>query len=138
MKKIIALLCLLGMIPVPHIFAETSGKTVCPKPQSLQDPAENDKEELKHALSHGLISKTYGRNPNYLDYEVEVMSPMKELTGTNKSYYHMAIQQCGKGAADRSWFVRLRFPKVHSMMALGEFFAAKNNENRWTIWFRYH
>ncbi|WP_028403457.1 hypothetical protein [Ectobacillus panaciterrae] len=138
MRKIFVFLCLLLMVPFSHASAEASGNTVCPKTQLLQEPSNQDKEELNAALSHYLISKVYGRNPKYLDYRLEVITPMKELKGTDKSYYYMAIQNCGREVANRSWFVRLRFPKMHNAASFGEIFVVKDQTNQWSVWFRYH
>ncbi|MFX3659614.1 MAG: hypothetical protein ACE3JN_05925 [Ectobacillus sp.] len=120
--------------------AEAVNKTVCPKAGDVLDTSsQRDKEALIQALPHDVISKTYGKNPKFLEYEVEIVRPMNELTGTDKAYYHMAIQNCGIDVANHSWFVRLRFPKVAAMgsSAVGEMFIVKDKTMHWRVWFQY-
>ncbi|MEE3952767.1 hypothetical protein [Peribacillus frigoritolerans] len=51
----------------------------------------------------------------------------------------MAKTFCGKEIAEKSWLVRLDFPKAPGAnLAQGQIFLAKSKEKGWFVWFRYH
>ncbi|WP_416826087.1 hypothetical protein [Ectobacillus polymachus] len=116
-------------------YAESNNEIICPKAEELTASVEQEKEELTKALSDYLVKSTYGKS--HKTWTVEVMSPLKDLKRTDASYYHMAIQKCGRNVADRSFFVRLRFTSSSQFNQMGEFFVSKDSNQKWKIWFRY-
>lgn len=49
-----------------------------------------------------------------------------------ESYYGMAKYFCGKEIADKSWLVRLDFPKASgASVGQGQIFLAKSKEEGW-------
>ncbi|WP_379968342.1 hypothetical protein [Ectobacillus sp. sgz5001026] len=115
-------------------YAESNKQVVCPKAEELSANAEQDKEEVEKALQDYIVKNMYGNNKKWT---AEVVSPLQNLKRTDASYYHIAVQQCGLTVANRSYFVRLRFPNSSQMNKLGEFFISKDSRKKWTVWFRY-
>ncbi len=134
----IVMICFVLLLTATSVQAEQVVKTVCPKTEILSVLTEQDKQELLRELPRSIIPKLYGKNPKYLDYQAEVIMPMQNLQGVEKSYYYMAIQNCGRDIANRSWFVRIRFPKMQNAYSFSEIFLAKKQNNEWIVWYQYH
>ena len=111
----------------------------CPNPNKLLQATEDDQEKLMNAL-HELIPKVYGTSQEYKEWRIEVIKPMRELTGENHDYYEMAKNFCGEEVANLSWFVRLRFPKLlpAQSASLGEIYVVQDKQHNWIVWFQYH
>ncbi|WP_155591165.1 hypothetical protein [Lysinibacillus cavernae] len=137
-KMIMPIIVMLLIFPTSFLGAIPDGLT-CPNPDTLLKTTEKDKDGLVRALNE-IIPKTYGTNPDYQEWEIEVIQPMPLLTGFEENYYKMAINFCGKRVADHSWFVRLRFPKLlpAQSASLGELYIVKDTTNKWVPWFQYH
>ncbi|RHW38452.1 hypothetical protein D1B33_06110 [Lysinibacillus yapensis] len=138
MKKI-AMLFILIAFTFPGVVSGNSLTPNCPNPESLMETSVKDKDNLIEVLNE-LIPKVYGSSLDYKEWKIEVIEPMPRLIGHEEVYYHMAINFCGKKVAEHSWFVRLRFPRLlpAQSASLGELFIAKDANNKWSAWFRYH
>ncbi|WP_251025479.1 MULTISPECIES: hypothetical protein [unclassified Bacillus (in: firmicutes)] len=51
----------------------------------------------------------------------------------------MAKTFCSKEIAEKSWLIRLDFPKATGAnLGQGQIFLAKSKEKGWFVWFQYH
>lgn len=137
MKKIIILLIIL--IWPSLAIAKERAEINCPDPNTILETTSEDEEKLIHALKE-LIPKVYGSNQKYREWKIELFKPMRNLTGNHKVYAEMATNFCGKEVANRSWFVRVRFPKLlpAESASLGEIYVVQDKQHRWSVWFQYH
>lgn len=123
-----------------HTYAQPKE---CPDPHTIEVVSIEYIDEVKKALSI-LVPVAYevGEFPElYSEWEILSLKPFP-LTEGNKGdedYYGMAKHFCGKGVADRTWLVRLHFPKVKAASgSQGQIFIAKKADSGWFVWFKYH
>ncbi|MEK4485693.1 hypothetical protein MHH81_08820 [Psychrobacillus sp. FSL H8-0484] len=117
----------------------------CPVLSELEKISLKDKKEVIEALNT-LIPKTYGTGledlPDlYTKWNVVTAKPFPKTVGNKieEGYFGMAKTFCGKEIAEKSWLVRLDFPKAPGAdLAQGQLFLAKSKEKGWFVWFRYH
>mgnify|MGYP007046088070 CR=1 FL=1 len=115
----------------------------CPVLSNLEEVTIKDKQEVVKALKT-IIPQTYEvgeSSDNYSEWNIVSAVPFPMTVGNKKEedYYGMAKYFCGKEIADKSWLVRLDFPKIQGASASqGQLFLAKNKEKGWFVWFRYH
>ncbi|MGA8941247.1 MAG: hypothetical protein WB502_00780 [Thermoactinomyces sp.] len=108
----------------------------CPKPSELISPGKNAEKEIRAALPE-LIRKAYGEDPRYKEWEVKRIISLKDPKST--PYSGIAVQQCGKRVANKSYLVELFFPQFlpSASLSQGQIFVAKTKDG-WTVWYRYH
>ncbi|MGE7837246.1 hypothetical protein [Viridibacillus arvi] len=117
----------------------------CPVLSELEKTSLKDKKEVIEALNT-LIPKTYGTGLDdlpdlYTKWNVVTAKPFPKTVGNKieEGYFGMAKTFCGKEIAEKSWLVRLDFPKAPGAdLAQGQIFLAKSKEKGWFVWFRYH
>jgi hypothetical protein len=117
----------------------------CPVLSELLETSKSDKKEVTEALKT-LIPKIYGTGLDdypdmYTKWNVVTAIPFPETVGNKKEedYFEMAKTFCGEEIAEKSWLVRLDFPKAPGAnLAQGQIFLAKSKEKGWFVWFRYH
>ncbi len=144
MKKIVVLISLLIFVLVPNqIYAQS--EVACPKLEDLKDTTIKNKDELLKELKQ-IIADTYVEGEHgdlYSEWELRTVLPFPKTVGRKQDeiYYEMAKNFCGQEVADKSWLVRLYFPKWEGISASaleGQIFLAKNKDDEWFVWFRYH
>ncbi|SFM34692.1 hypothetical protein SAMN04487943_11457 [Gracilibacillus orientalis] len=144
MKKTGVLISLLIFILVPsQIYAQPDVE--CPKLKTFENTTMEDKDELLKALKV-IVPDIYAEGEYgelYSEWEVITALPFPKTVGKEKdeAYYEMAKNFCGEEIADKSWLVRLYFPKWEGISASaleGQIFLAKSKDNEWFVWFRYH
>jgi hypothetical protein len=149
LKKVSILLLIISTILTLPLETHAQPEVKCPNINELAVTSINDKQELINALNtivpqiyeateFGQTHKEY-----YSKWEIITALPFPKTVGRKRdeNYYGMAKNFCGKEVADRSWLVRLYFPKFEgeSASALeGQLFIAKSKEKSWIVWFRYH
>ncbi|MEH7454180.1 hypothetical protein [Gottfriedia acidiceleris] len=119
--------------------------TKCPVLSDLDKTSMKNQKEVIEVLNT-LIPKTYGTGledlPDiYTKWNVVTAKPFPKTVGVKEEedYFGMAKHFCGKEIAEKSWLVRLDFPKAPGAnLAQGQIFLAKSKENGWFVWFRYH
>ncbi|MCY9141727.1 MULTISPECIES: hypothetical protein [Peribacillus] len=117
----------------------------CPVLSELEKTSIKDKKEVIKALNT-LIPKTYGTGIDdfpdiYTKWNVVTAKPFPETVGNKdeEDYFGMAKTFCGKEIAEKSWLVRLDFPKAPGAnLGQGQIFLAKSKEKGWFVWFQYH
>jgi hypothetical protein len=115
----------------------------CPDPNDLMEVPMEEVNQVLDALKHVVpISYEIGEFPEYYSkWELVTIKPFP-LTVKNsdeRDYYEMAKNFCGKEVAERSWLVRLHFPRVKAASASqGQIFLAKKKNSGWFVWFKYH
>ncbi|MGV2448105.1 UNVERIFIED_CONTAM: hypothetical protein FO527_29375 [Bacillus sp. ATCC 13368] len=116
----------------------------CPVLSELEKTSIKDKKEVIKVLNT-LIPKTYGKLNEFPDiytmWNVVTATPFPKTVGNKneEDYFGMAKTFCGKEIAEKSWLVRLDFPKAPGAnLAQGQIFLAKSKEKGWFVWFRYH
>jgi hypothetical protein len=117
----------------------------CPVLSELVQTSIKDRKEVIEALNT-LIPKTYGTGLDdfpdmYTRWNIVTVKPFPETVGIKEEedYFGMAKTFCGKEIAEKSWLVRLDFPKAPGTnLAQGQIFLAKSEEKGWFVWFRYH
>jgi hypothetical protein len=87
----------------------------CPKINEIEETTIRDKTDFLKALQT-IVPDTYQKGDFtkfYTDWRVITATPFPLTVGKEKDgvYYGMAKNFCGKEVADRSWLVRLYFPK---------------------------
>lgn len=115
----------------------------CPDPQTLERVSIENVDEVEKALRILIpIAYEVGEFPElYSEWEIISLKPFPSTVGVkvDEDYYGMAKHFCGNEVADRSWLVRLHFPKVKAASgSQGQIFIAKKEENGWFVWFKYH
>lgn len=124
----------------PPIYAQPKE---CPDSKELIEVPIEDINKVADAL-HTIIPITYevGEFPEYYTkWELVTVIPFPMTRGNKEleDYYKMASNFCGKEVADRSWLVRLHFPRVKGVSASqGQIFIAKKKDSGWLVWFKYH
>jgi len=117
----------------------------CPVLSELEQTSIKDRKEVIEALNT-LIPKTYGTGIDdfpdiYTEWNVVTAKPFPKTVGIKEEedYFGMAKTFCGKEIAEKSWLVRLDFPKAPGAnLAQGQLFLAKSKEKGWFVWFQYH
>jgi hypothetical protein len=117
----------------------------CPVLSELEQTTIKDKKEVIEALNT-LIPKTYGTGIDdfpdiYTKWNIVTAKPFPNTVGNKEEegYFGMAKTFCGKEIAEKSWLVRLDFPKAPGAnLAQGQIFLAKSKEKGWLVWFQYH
>ncbi|CEG27201.1 hypothetical protein [Bacillus sp. B-jedd] len=117
----------------------------CPVLSELKETSLYDRKEVIEALKT-LIPKTYGTGIDdypdiYTKWNVVSAKPFPETIGNKEeeAYFGMAKTFCGREIAEKSWLVRLDFPKAPGAnLAQGQIFLANSKEKGWFVWFRYH
>ncbi|WP_210471709.1 hypothetical protein [Sporosarcina sp. 6E9] len=144
MKKLITLIIIGSTLFFNSIEGYAQPKE-CPVLSELAQTSIKDRKEVIKAL-HTLIPKTYGTGlPNlpdmYTKWHVVTAKPFPETVGIkdDEDYFEMAKHFCGKEIAEKSWLVRLDFPKAPGAdLSQGQIFLAKSKEKGWFVWFQYH
>lgn len=117
----------------------------CPVLCELEQTTIKDKKEVIEALNT-LIPKTYGTGIDdfpdiYTKWNIITAKPFPNTVGNKEEegYFGMAKTFCGKEIAEKSWLVRIEFPKSPGAnLAQGQIFLAKSKEKGWLVWFQYH
>lgn len=142
MKVSVLLICLLlfSSLGSTRSYAQP---VECPNAKDLLDVPVEEVNQVINSLKV-LVPTLYevGEFPEYYSkWELDTIKPFP-LTLKNsdeRDYYEMAKNFCGKEVADRSWLVRLHFPRVKAASASqGQIFLAKKKNNGWFVWFKYH
>lgn len=144
MKKIYVTILIISLFSLVSFEAYAQPKH-CPLLSELERTSLKDKKEVIEALNT-LIPKTYGTGlvelPDlYAKWNVVTAKPFPNTVGNKieEDYFGMAKTFCGKEIAEKSWLVRLDFPKAPGAdLAQGQIFLAKSKEKGWFVWFRYH
>ncbi|USK57887.1 hypothetical protein LIS82_27165 (plasmid) [Cytobacillus solani] len=112
----------------------------CPVLSDLEQTSIKDRKEVIEALNT-LIPKTYGTGLDdfsdiYTKWNVVTAKPFPKTVGKEEEdYFGMAKTFCGKEIAEKSWLVRLDFPKAPGAnLAQGQIFLAKSKEIGWFVW----
>ena len=144
MKKLYALILIISLFTLVsfEVFAQPKK---CPVLSEIEKTSLKDKKEVIEALNT-LIPKTYGTGLDdlpdiYTEWNVVTAKPFPNTVGNKEEedYFGMAKTFCGKEIAERSWLVRLNFPKAPGAdLAQGQIFLAKSKEKEWFVWFQYH
>jgi hypothetical protein len=116
----------------------------CPVLSELEQTSIKNRNDVIEVLNK-LVPKTYrtgvdGFPDIYTTWKVVSAKPFLKTVGNKEeAYFGMAKTFCGKGIAEKSWLVRLDFPKAPGAnLAEGQIFLAKSKEKGWLVWFRYH
>ncbi|PEJ59975.1 hypothetical protein CN601_00130 [Bacillus sp. AFS017336] len=116
----------------------------CPVLSNLEKTSMKDQNEVIKALN-SIIPKTYVASSDdpdiYTKWNVLTAKPFPKTVGVKEEedYYGMAKYFCGKEIAEKSWLVRLDFPKAPgASIGQGQIFLAKDKKKGWFVWFRYH
>ncbi|MDP9740661.1 UNVERIFIED_ORG: hypothetical protein QFZ59_002491 [Bacillus sp. B2I3] len=136
------------IMTIPMLFfgsiQEYAQPKECPVLSELEKTSIKDKKEVIKALNT-LIPKTYGKIDEFPDlytkWNVVTAKPFPKTVGNKdeENYFGMAKTFCGKEIAEKSWLVRLDFPKAPGAnLAQGQMYLAKSKEKGWFVWFRYH
>jgi len=123
-----------------HIYAQPKE---CPDPDLLETVPIEKAYEVEKALRILVpIAYEVGEFPElYSEWEIVSLTPFPRTEGNTveEGYYGMAKHFCGQEVADRSWLVRLHFPKVQAASgSQGQIFIAKKEDGDWFVWFKYH
>ena len=142
MKIRVLLICVLFLISLGSTRSYAQ-PVECPNAKDLLDVPVEEVNQIIGSLKV-LVPTLYevGDFPEYYSkWELVTVKPFP-LTVKNsdeRDYYEMAKNFCGKEVADRSWLVRLHFPRVKAASASqGQIFLAKKKNNGWFVWFKYH
>ncbi|WP_245827565.1 hypothetical protein [Paenisporosarcina indica] len=144
MKKLYVLILIISLFTLVSFEAFTQPKK-CPVLSELEKTSLKDKKEVIEALKT-LIPKTYGTGLDdfpdmYIKWNVVTAKPFLKTVGNKEEedYFGMAKTFCGKEIAEKSWLVRLDFPKAPGAdLAQGQIFLAKSKDKGWFVWFQYH
>ncbi|SDN05894.1 hypothetical protein SAMN04487897_101936 [Paenibacillus sp. yr247] len=109
----------------------------CPKVADLMETSSKDKEELLKALKD-IVPEVYG-DVGYDVWVVKEANALPLLVGFDEVYYRMAINRCGEDVGEKSWIVKLQFPKFlpSGSASSGIFFVTKSKEKGWIPWYMY-
>jgi hypothetical protein len=142
MKIKVLLICLLFFISLGSTRSYAQ-PVECPNAKDLVIVPVEEVNQVIDSLKV-LVPTLYevGEFPEYYSkWELVTIKPFP-LTVKNsdeRDYYEMAKNFCGKEVAERSWLVRLHFPRVKAASASqGQIFLAKKKNSGWFVWFKYH
>lgn len=144
MKKLYALILIISIFTLAPFESYAQPKN-CPVLSDLEKTSLKDKNNVIEALNT-LIPETYGVGIDdfpymYTKWNVVTAKPFLNTVGNKEeeAYFGMAKTFCGKEIAEKSWLVRLDFPKAPGAdLAQGQIFLAKSKEKGWFVWFQYH
>lgn len=144
LKKLPVLILMISLFILVSYKSYAQPKN-CPVLSELEKTSIKDKKEVIEALNT-LIPITYGTGIDdfpdmYTKWNVVTAKPFPETVGIKQEedYFGMAKTFCGKEIAEKSWLVRLNFPKAPGAdLAQGQIFIAKSKEKSWFVWFQYH
>ncbi|MBD8070080.1 hypothetical protein F7888_14180 [Bacillus sp. PS06] len=130
------------LICTSHGYAQ---EKKCPSLSELEQTSIKNQREVIEALNT-LIPNTYGTGIDdfpdmYTKWNVLTAKPFPDTVGheDEEAYYGIAKTFCGKEIANRSWLVRLDFPKAPgASLGQGQLFLAKSKDNGWFVWYQYH
>ena len=155
MKKSFLTLILIGVVIISISFVvnadsdKTSSETKvedCPEASDLVDTSIYDRDEVVETLQT-LIPETYIKGDEYGEYYSEwsiiIARPLPMTIDDieNDVYFEIAKNFCGKEVANKSWVIKMNFPKwkgVSDSNMEGQIFLAKNKDKGWYMWYRYH
>ena len=155
MKKPFLILMLISVVIISISFAvnadsdtTSSEKKVedCPEASDLLDTTIYDRDVVVETLKT-LIPETYINGDEYgeyySDWSIITARPLPMTIGdsVNDVYFEIAKNFCGKEVANKSWLIRLNFPKWEGV-------SDSNMEGQegihlmllyqWNLWYRYH
>lgn len=144
MKKMMIIMLAFILIGM-SLNVVSAGSVECPEPGNLEKTSVKNEKELRKALET-IIPKVYEHGDDadmYSEWKIITVTPFPKTVGDkqNEVYYEMAINFCGKEVAEKSWLARIHFPKWEGQSASnseGQIFVAKNKDEGWFVWFRYH
>jgi len=155
MKKPFLILMLISVVIISISFAvnadsdtTSSEKKVedCPEASDLLDTTIYDRDVVVETLKT-LIPETYINGDEYgeyySDWSIITARPLPMTIGdsVNDVYFEIAKNFCGKEVANKSWLIRLNFPKwegVSDSNMESQIFMAKSKDKGWYLWYRYH
>jgi hypothetical protein len=72
-------------------------------------------------------------------YAIRQLEEARLLVGSQHVFYLIAVSECGKQVAQRSWFVALRFPDAvpQKSEGSGQLYVTRTPSG-WRVWFVYH
>lgn len=109
--------------------------TLEPKcPSNTVEFGPNAENEIQAALKH-IVPQAYPQPEEYQVWEVRRILPLARVA----PYYGIAKTLCGQLIADRSWLVKLHFPRFlpSASLSVGQLFVIKTQQD-WISWYRYH
>ena len=118
----------------------------CHNAMDLQEASLLEKDELINELER-IIPETYINGDDdgeyYSEWNVISVKPLPMAVGTDEEeiFYEIAKNLCGKDVANKSWLVRIHFPKWEGTSAnitKGTLLIAKSHEKGWLVWYRYN
>lgn len=144
MTKLYVLILILILFTLVSLESYAQPKN-CPVLSDLEKTSLKDKKRVIDVLNT-LIPKTYGIGIDdfpdmYTKWNVVSAKPLPNTVDNKEEevYFEMAKTFCGKEIAEKSWLVRLEFPKAPGAdLAQGQIFLAKSKEKGWFVWFQYH
>ncbi|MGE7674556.1 hypothetical protein ACQKMV_13380 [Lysinibacillus sp. NPDC094403] len=117
MKKLYALILIISLFTFVSFESYAEPKN-CPVLSDLEKTSLKDKKDVIEALNT-LIPETYGIGIDdfpdmYTKWNVVSAKPFPNTIGNKEeeAYFGMAKTFCGKEIAEKSWLVRLDFPKA--------------------------
>lgn len=144
MKRLFFLVIIISSFSFAFTTAHAQ-PTECPKVNEMEKTTIYDKmgllKELQTIVPNTYQNREFAKFYNGWRVITAAPFPLTVSKEQDKAYYGMAINFCGKEVADRSWLVRLYFPKWEGKSASnleGQIFLAKSKEKGWFVWFRYH
>lgn len=113
----------------------------CPNSEQLVEASLNERDDLLRAL--GTIVPNQYAGEQFSDWEIVSATPFPMTVGKQdeQAYFEIANNFCGGNVAEKSWLVRLHFPKLKEVSASlteGQLFVAKSKEVGWFVWYQYH
>ncbi|MEN2766911.1 hypothetical protein [Ornithinibacillus xuwenensis] len=140
---VIAMLITFIIFVPSNIYAQPNVE--CPKLKHLEETSIKDKDELLNALS-SIVPNTYEKGEYgelFSEWDIVTALPFPKTVRqvNDEVYYGMAKNFCGEAVANKSWLVRLYFPKWEGKSASaleGQIFLSKSKGKGWFVWFRYH
>lgn len=113
----------------------------CPDPEKLVETSLNDSEDLFRALET-IVPDLY-KGKEFSKWEAVSITPFPLTVGKQDEeiYFQIAKNYCGGKVAEKSWLVRLHFPKMETgsaSMSEGQLFVSKSKESDWFVWYQYH
>ena len=155
MKKSFLILILISVVIISISFAVTADTDTTTSEKKVEDCPDVidhvettifDRDIVVETLK-SLIPETYIKGDEYGEYysNWSIITarplPMTIDDSENDVYFEIAKNFCGKEVANKSWLIRLHFPKwegVSDSNMEGQIFMAKNKDTGWYLWYRYH
>lgn len=134
--------CTMGAAPRAHAgiaAARTAGSVQCP---AALPPGSNAASGVLAAVLHEIPNRYPGRI--HRGYRIDLLISLagKNYLLLNKEtrvLWQIAVSQCGKTVANRSWLVLLTFPRAFpsESMGSGQLYVARTASG-WHVWFQFH